>query len=228
MAYRLLPAVADGGQSGLGTLRTGTMAVMRASTSLASRRLPSRPASRPGQNISSSRRWMRPATWSLTWTTSKQVGYSLSLLCDYDRLMFSATVTQWAAERSYPVTNLYTSHYISNFVKFKYLSKQPDGSFTLTIPAPDDCPLINFAVEQTGGWVAAVLRDPKKYIGQRVDACSEVVTVAEWAAAAAEVSGKTIRTLNIPGGEAYIDGTEVKKMVPVEELYLNYLAFYKK
>jgi hypothetical protein len=120
-------------------------------------------------------------------------------------LIACGTVSRWAAAQGYPVTDLYTSHYISNLHKFNNLRK----------------------VEQTGGWVAAIFRDPKKYIGARVDACSEIVTVAEWAKIVAEVSGKTVKTLGLAGGAAYLDGTEAKKHT-VEEMYLNYLAFYKK
>jgi hypothetical protein len=142
-------------------------------------------------------------------------------------LIACGTVSRWAAAQGYPVTDLYTSHYISNLHKFNNLRKEDDGTFTVTVVAPDDCPLINYAVEQTGGWVAAIFRDPKKYIGARVDACSEIVTVAEWAKIVAEVSGKTVKTLGLAGGAAYLDGTEAKKHT-VEEMYLNYLAFYKK
>jgi hypothetical protein len=116
---------------------------------------------------------------------------------------------------------------MSNLLKLDLLQPADDGTFTLRIPAPDDCLLPSFAVEQTGGWVAAILRDPKAYVGARVDACSEVTTVGEWAAALSAVSGKTVKTLGIPGGEFFLDGTEIRKMVP-EEVYLNYLAFYKK
>jgi hypothetical protein len=38
------------------------------------------------------------------------------------------------------------------------------------------------------------------------------------------VSGKAIKTLGISGGAFFLDGTEIRKMVP-EEIYLNYLAF---
>jgi uncharacterized protein YbjT (DUF2867 family) len=137
-------------------------------------------------------------------------------------------VTLWANEHKYPVTSLYTSHYMANLYKLGLLKKEDDGTFTLNIPAPDDTPIPNFAVEQTGGWVAAILKDPKKYIGQRVDACGEETTLGEWAATLSEVSGKKVKTLGIPGGEFFLDGTEIKKMVPAEEIYLNYLAFYQK
>jgi hypothetical protein len=115
---------------------------------------------------------------------------------------------------------------MSNLTKFGFLRPEANGSFTLTLPAPDDCPLPNYAVEQTGGWVAAIVKDPKAYVGARVDACSEVLTVGGWATLLSTISGKEIKTLGIPGGDAYLDGTEVKKTV-AEEIYLNYRGFYR-
>jgi hypothetical protein len=124
------------------------------------------------------------------------------------------------------VTNLYTSAYLSNLLKLGLLKKDDDGTYTLAMAAPDDCVLTSFAVEQTGGWVAGILRDPKKYIGSRVDACSEVITVGEIAKVLSDMSGKTVKTLGIPGGESFLEGRDVKKM-GLEDFYLNFLAFYK-
>jgi hypothetical protein len=134
---------------------------------------------------------------------------------------------QWAIAQGHPVTGLYTSNYLSNLSKFDFLRKEADGSFTIMIPAPDDCPLINYAVEQTGGWVVATLRDPKKYIGRRVEAASETLSVGEWAALLSELSGKTVKTLGVLGGEAYLNGTAVEELKPLGELYRHYLALYK-
>jgi hypothetical protein len=40
--------------------------------------------------------------------------------------------------------------------------------FLLTIPVPDDTILPGFALEQTGEFVLAALKSPKKYIGMSV------------------------------------------------------------
>lgn len=86
---------------------------------------------------------------------------SVCLWIDADEL-----VSEWAKEKGYPVTDLYTSHYISNLVKFGQLKKNDDGTLTITSPTPDDAPLPNYAVEQTGGWVSAIFNNPDEYIGE--------------------------------------------------------------
>ena len=63
------------------------------------------------------------------------------------------------------------------------------------------------------------------FSGKRVDACSEKITLSEWAERLSQASGKKVHTLGM-SKEAFIDGTESKK-ASGEELYLNYLAFYK-
>lgn len=77
-------------------------------------------------------------------------------------------MTQHGKAKGYPVTNLYTGHYISNLVKFDLLKKNEDGSFLINVGISDDVPLINFAVEQTGGWVSAILAKPEEFIGQSI------------------------------------------------------------
>ena len=62
------------------------------------------------------------------------------------------------------MTDLYTSHYISNLTKFNWFVPQDDGSFLLNSPCPDDGLLINYDPEQTGGWVQTILSDPRKYM----------------------------------------------------------------
>jgi hypothetical protein len=74
-------------------------------------------------------------------------------------------VTQWATAEGYPVTSLYASHSKSDLLKLGLLKSAGDGTFTLNVPPSDDCPLPSFDVEQTGGWVMSILRDPKKYLG---------------------------------------------------------------
>ena len=71
---------------------------------------------------------------------------------------------------SLPTTFLYTSHAYSDFLYLHYFTKDqtsdnPDR-FLLTIPVPDDTILPGFALEQTGEFVLAALKSPKKYVGQ--------------------------------------------------------------
>lgn len=133
-----------------------------------------------------------------------------------------AEVSAWCKKEGYPVTHLYTSHYISNLVKFGALSKEADGSLKLSTPTPDDAPMPNFAVEQTGGWVLAAFNTPDKYIGADIDACSEVITVKKWAEIISQATGKQCTTLGI-GMDDFMNDKDKYQQVP--ELYLNYKAF---
>jgi len=65
---------------------------------------------------------------------------------------------------------LYTSHAYNDFLYLNHFTKDaasenPDR-FLLTIPVPDDTVLPGFALEQTGEFVLAALRNPKKYVGK--------------------------------------------------------------
>jgi len=145
-------------------------------------------------------------------------------------------VSAWCKKEGYPVTHLYTSHYISNLVKFGALSREADGSLKLSTPTPDDAPMPNFAVEQTGGWVLAAFNNPDKYIGESaispggaaltigadIDACSEVITVKKWAEIISQATGKPCTTLGI-GMDEFMNDKDKYQQVP--ELYLNYKAF---
>jgi hypothetical protein len=65
---------------------------------------------------------------------------------------------------------LYTSHAYNDFLYLNHFTKDsasdnPDR-FLLTIPVPDDTILPGFALEQTGEFVLAALKSPKKYVGK--------------------------------------------------------------
>jgi hypothetical protein len=91
----------------------------------------------------------------------------VSPILQYCRAENSAdrSVSVWAKEQGYPVTDLYTSHYISNLIKFGNVKNNGDGTLSLITPIPDEAPLPNFAVEQTGGWVVAAFNNPDLWIG---------------------------------------------------------------
>ena len=105
--------------------------------------------------------------------------------------------------------------------------KAEGNGLVLQVAAPDSTPLVNYAPQQTGGWVLAIVKDPKKYIGKRVDAISEYVTVGEWAKILSEVIGKPVRTNGIPEN-IFDDYSFLTGMGIPEELILNYKAFHQK
>jgi hypothetical protein len=65
-----------------------------------------------------------------------------------------------------PCTILYPSHPYSDILAWDLL--RPNESNTgliLAIPAPDDCTIPSYAVEQVGDWVSVAMLKPHKWIG---------------------------------------------------------------
>lgn len=66
-----------------------------------------------------------------------------------------------------PATFIYPSHPYSDIIYHDFLRKNPRGEgYTLAIPAPDDCVLPGYAVEQFGDWVKVAFKKPEKWIGR--------------------------------------------------------------
>jgi hypothetical protein len=65
-----------------------------------------------------------------------------------------------------PYTLLYTSHPYTDILAWDLLAPAPCGhGLVLGIPAPDDCQIPGYALEQIGDWVKVALKKPKKWIG---------------------------------------------------------------
>jgi hypothetical protein len=75
-------------------------------------------------------------------------------------------VSKWTIEKSYPVTNLYMTFYFNNIAGRGLCKPQDDGSYLLSLPAPDETCVPGVPVEQTGLWVKAILDNPDKYKGE--------------------------------------------------------------
>ncbi|RSH85557.1 hypothetical protein EHS25_003696 [Saitozyma podzolica] len=117
-----------------------------------------------------------------------------------------AKVTQHILEKSLPVTNIRTSTYYSNVLKFQQLKPNPKtGGYFLVMQLPDDSQLTYFDVERLGDWVLAVLNDPAKYIRKDIDACSEYLTPVDIANTLSRATGKPFETLHITKDEFYTD-----------------------
>lgn len=101
-----------------------------------------------------------------TFTQRQKVGVAAEsgLLIDAE-----AVVANYIRSTSLPTTFLYTSHAYSDFLYLNHFTKDQSSSnpnrYLLTIPVPDDTILPGFALEQTGEFVLAALKSPKKYIG---------------------------------------------------------------
>ena len=114
----------------------------------------------------------------------------------------------------------------------------------LGVPAPDSCILPNFDPAQTGGWVVPAFQNPSKYIGMcsrlfkltgrayvvilgaEIKACSEEITVADWAALISDLIDKPVKTMGIPVSALESREGLMKQGIP-EEMLLNFLVFSK-
>lgn len=83
-----------------------------------------------------------------------------------------------------PTTMLYTSHAYSDFLYLQHFTKDPSSGdpdrYLLTIPVPDETVLPGFALEQTGEFVLAALRNPKKYVGPSIPPFSSSSCPPAW------------------------------------------------
>ncbi|WVQ69836.1 uncharacterized protein L199_008057 [Kwoniella botswanensis] len=134
-------------------------------------------------------------------------------------------VSKYIRTTSLPTTHLITSYYFSNANKFGQITKDKHGSLVLATPVPDDCYLPGFAVEQTGAWVLKALKDPERFIGQEIYACSDILTVSEMASILSDVAEVKFNTLGITKEEFY---SEQFKAQNDKELWLNMDLFYRK
>jgi uncharacterized protein YbjT (DUF2867 family) len=76
-------------------------------------------------------------------------------------------VAAYIRSNNIPSTNLYTSTYFSDFLKFRQLPPNLEtGGFTLALPMPDSVKIPGYDVGQLGDWALAALDNPEKYLGQ--------------------------------------------------------------
>lgn len=138
------------------------------------------------------------------------------------------SVADYIRSTSLPTTFLYTSHAYSDFLHLQHFTKDPSSGdpdrYLITIPVPDDTILPGFALEQTGEFVLAALRNPKRYagmfslyrassassghtaetsIGQDIHACGSTPTLREMATMLSKATGKNIDTLHLTKDEFY-------------------------
>ncbi|WVW82856.1 hypothetical protein I302_104868 [Kwoniella bestiolae CBS 10118] len=136
-----------------------------------------------------------------------------------------ANVSKYIRTTSLPTTHLITSYYFSNAIKFGQIKRDKHGTLLLATPAPDDCPIPGYAVEQTGAWVLKALNEPDKFIGKTIYACSDILTVSEMASTLTDVAEAKFDTLGLTREEFYSDGFRCKND---KELWLNFELFYRK
>jgi uncharacterized protein YbjT (DUF2867 family) len=110
-----------------------------------------------------------------------------------------------------PTTYLLTSFYWENFIHFGMGPKRgPDGRYVIAMPMGDRA-LPGMAAEDIGRCAHGLLRDPDRWIGQRVGIAGEHLTGAQMAAQVGEALGIPVgyypiepdayRALGFPGAE---------------------------
>ena len=150
---------------------------------------------------------------------------------------------EYIKSKNVPAAFLNTCGYFSDMLKYDLLKKNEDGSLTMWLLMPDDTQVNQFAVEQTGEWVKAILEDPKacegrwphwhlvpvqtnfwltSSSGSVVDASAGDTTVAEMCKIMSEICGVTVHSPHL-SKEAF-DSDEIKSQV-TEEVWKNYRSW---
>lgn len=94
-------------------------------------------------------------------------------------------------------TFVHVSFYYENFLFNSPPRRQPDGSYAFGFPMGES-PFSAVSVEDVGGVVAAVLRDPKRFAGAAVSVVGDQRSAADYAAVIAAVTGREVRYQHIP------------------------------
>jgi uncharacterized protein YbjT (DUF2867 family) len=136
--------------------------------------------------------------WSTLEDTRKRVPLSdmrmPTLLEKYKVPHFDAKgeADQVFADAGVPTTYLLASFYWDNFIYFGMGPKKgPDGKYSLTLPM-GNAKLAAIAAEDIGKCAYGVLKQGKKWIGQRVGIAGDHVTGAQMAADLSQALGKDV------------------------------------
>lgn len=96
-----------------------------------------------------------------------------------------------------PTTVIRMPCYFENFLSCFKPEKAPQGDgFVLALPM-GDTPMDGMAVEDLGPVVLSVLKSPEEYIGRVIGLSTGKLTVAEYAAAFSQQTGKTVEASKI-------------------------------
>lgn len=96
-----------------------------------------------------------------------------------------------------PTTFVHVAYYYENFLSFFVPQKQPDGSYVFGFPQ-GDTPLAATAVEDTGGIVLPIFKDPARFRDQTVGVVGDDRPPTEYAQIMSRVLGRTIRYQYVP------------------------------
>jgi uncharacterized protein YbjT (DUF2867 family) len=108
-----------------------------------------------------------------------------------------ARIEDYTRERGLPATFVRVAFYYENFLTFFPPQKQEDGTFAFGFPQ-GDTPLATYAVEDTGGVVAAIFDRPEEYRGRVVGVVGDDLPPGEYAQTMTRVLGRTVIYNYIP------------------------------
>ncbi|XP_015732855.1 nmrA-like family domain-containing protein 1 [Coturnix japonica] len=96
-----------------------------------------------------------------------------------------------------PTTTVRLPFYFENFLSSFKPQKAPQGDKLLLGLPMGDTPMDGMAVEDLGPVVLSLLKSPEQYIGQVIGLSTGKLTVAEYAAAFSQQTGKTVEDAKI-------------------------------
>lgn len=96
-----------------------------------------------------------------------------------------------------PTTTIRLPFYYENFLSSFKPQKAPQGDKLLLGLPMGDTPMDGMAVEDLGPIVLSLLKSPEQYIGQVIGLSAGKLTVAEYAAAFSQQTGKTVEDSKI-------------------------------
>jgi uncharacterized protein YbjT (DUF2867 family) len=93
-----------------------------------------------------------------------------------------------------PHTVLHTSVPFSRLTEWL---EEGDKGLVLNLPVPDECAVPWFAIEQTGEYVLAALRNPRKWVGNDMHAISDTYTPLSMAARLSRMARRPVVTRHV-------------------------------
>ncbi|EUC58328.1 NmrA family containing protein, partial [Rhizoctonia solani AG-3 Rhs1AP] len=129
-------------------------------------------------------------------------------------------VEKYLNDINVPTTTLLTPFFFENLWRVLPIKRLPDGTFQLDWFWPSETLVPSFAAEDIGAWALAVLKNPKKWMGQRLGVCVQKSTPRDYAATLTEVLGIEITSREVSVAEF----DAVRPYVP-DDLWLNMKAF---
>ena len=108
-----------------------------------------------------------------------------------------ARLEEYTRELGIPATFLHVAFYYENFLAFFPPQRQEDGTYAFGFPQ-GDTPLAAVAVEDVGGVVVQIFKDPGEFLGKVVGIVGDDRPASEYAAAMSKALGKPIAYNYIP------------------------------